>query len=209
MQIKNICKSIKSQKVLKFLLLVDTTRAGAGRVGVEVQAAASKPRVTISEEHTALYKATFVPTQAGPHDIHVTFNEMNVSGSPFLCQVIDLAGIDVAWNELAKVPIYERATLDLSINQALADNFNITLTDPYDVYLPVSVKRQGHGVLQIEFEPQNVGRHGLAIRYGDKHVQGSPHIFLVYDSMRAVIRDVTTPAQVERPVNFVGKQCYV
>ena len=184
---------------------VDKSRAGKGPIDVKVQSARSKPQVFISEVRSDVFRATFTPVETGSHDVHVLFNKVNVLDSPFQCHIFDMDDIDINWDDLDDVPVFEQARLDIDANDVPVDEFDVTLKDPYNLDLPVRLTNHSHGRFSLEFEPQNVGRHLLTIAHDDKQVPGSPHEFNVYDATRAVIREVSSPALLHRPATFMGK----
>ncbi|KAH9369761.1 hypothetical protein HPB48_007728 [Haemaphysalis longicornis] len=61
----------------------DASRAGWGRVQLEVQVDGHNVPVSIDERGDGLYVASFLPTREGPHRIFATFNDVPVQGSPF------------------------------------------------------------------------------------------------------------------------------
>lgn len=66
---------------------VDAAGAGEGTLELVVQTATSTVKAEVVACARGLYDVTFVPQSNEPHFVNITFNDQNVSGSPFRIEV--------------------------------------------------------------------------------------------------------------------------
>ena len=67
---------------------VDASQAGEGTLELVVTTARASVRAEVQARSRGLYDVTFVPTEATPHFVNITFNEQDIKHSPFEVNVV-------------------------------------------------------------------------------------------------------------------------
>ena len=158
----------------------------------------------LHEHKPRVYRATFTPAQPGPHDVHVTYNDVTVPASPFPCHVFDIGDVTIDWGAASDVSVGELLWVEAGVGQMPAGEFEAALTDPRGSSLPVNLEKRG-GVLCLTAQPRDVGPHSVTLSYSDVQVPGSPHNVNVYDSSLARLGDVSAPTHIDQEVTFRGE----
>uniref|UniRef100_T1J4U2 Calponin-homology (CH) domain-containing protein n=1 Tax=Strigamia maritima TaxID=126957 RepID=T1J4U2_STRMM len=68
---------------------IDASHAGEGTLELVVTTRKTSVRAEVTSRSRGLYDVTFVPHEPTPHYVNVSFNEEEIPGSPYLCEVVE------------------------------------------------------------------------------------------------------------------------
>lgn len=74
---------------------VDASQAGEGTLELVVTTTKSSVKADVRARSRGLYDVTFIPQEAVPHFVNITFNDEDVPGSPFKCDIFETEGTEV------------------------------------------------------------------------------------------------------------------
>ncbi|XP_049948482.1 filamin-A [Schistocerca serialis cubense] len=156
---------------------VDASEAGEGTLELVV----STDKTTVKAEVVAcsrgLYDVTFVPHEPIPHFVNISFNEEDVPGSPFQCDVLELGAREVRQmkhKESRMVTLRGEGLKDVVAGstayfdvdpKGLDGHIDIEIIGPSGTTVPCYVKRLPSGQWRAEYRPQHVGLHTIAVRH--------------------------------------------
>ena len=135
----------------------------------------------------------FTPAEAGRHEVTVKFNSYEVPGSPFYCNVVDVARLTLLTkreNGCYLFAAHRTASLELSATEANHADINMKLTAPSRLHLPLTRAITAQNTLKLSFKPAEIGTHALEIDYAGVAIAGSPFEVKVYDSSRINVSEV-------------------
>ncbi|GBN41390.1 Filamin-B, partial [Araneus ventricosus] len=69
--------------------VIDASLSGWGEMKAELLHNSTSVPLSIDEQGNGVYKVTFLPTSSGKYHLNVTFNSINVKGSPFSFRVVE------------------------------------------------------------------------------------------------------------------------
>ncbi|CAL1298214.1 unnamed protein product, partial [Larinioides sclopetarius] len=69
--------------------VIDASLSGWGEMKAELLHNATSVPLSVDEQGSGVYRLTFLPTSAGKYHLNVTFNSINVKGSPFSFRVVE------------------------------------------------------------------------------------------------------------------------
>lgn len=144
---------------------VDASQAGTGQLEIAVEN--GRIPCNFSNQGNLRFIPCFTPREPGKHEVSVRFNNHDVPGSPFICNVIDLNRITLAnFNQnTASYPIYKTNSLELNSNDLSSNNINIKLTAPSGTQLPVSRSITPYNTLKISFQAHEIGLHAFRFSF--------------------------------------------
>jgi filamin len=184
---------------------VDASRAGEGQLEISINDGDVPNAVQVLGGGKCL--VTYTPEEAITHEIEVTFNDEQVSGSPFLCRVND-GGSDIVGSHASygSGTGTSKVTLDLEhlglIPVAVPSQFTIRVAGGDDAELAVSVQGPTEDIpvkvtgnvksgFTAEFLPSEVGIHMILVEYNGMAVGGTPFYSKAYDSENVMVSDIT------------------
>lgn len=186
---------------------VDASKAGEGHVIAHVRGRSSQLAVTKSGSAQTGYLFNFLPTETGPHQIIITFNDVEIPGSPFTCNIIDSKNFQVHWDSVRLKPVNEPVVVELLTDgSANESEIECTVTDPYDnaVVVKHSSKQKVH---YFQFVASDVGPHLVNLTYSGESVPGSPYTVNIYDAKRVRVIDATPCGNIGEEVGFTVDTC--
>ncbi|XP_071442492.1 filamin-C isoform X2 [Hetaerina americana] len=196
-------------------LVVSEGSEGGG--GEEVEG--GKGGATVKAEVVAcssrgLYDVTFVPHHPLPHYVAVSFNEEDVPGSPFKCEVQDLGPKELRQQQQRRgaaatgagsqatmvhgegprvVSVGTPAFFDLRTPAGLQSNVDIEVLGPDGSRIPCLTSRRedagggGEVVLRTEYTPCLVGPHYISVHGGREGVDSRPFMVEAFDPTKAKV----------------------
>lgn len=176
---------------IEYFSLVDASQAGTGQLEIAVEN--GRIPCNFSNQGNLRFVPSFTPRETGKHEITVKFNSIEVPGSPFVCNVIDVnrvALLNYDQNSTIMFPIYKTSTLELNSSDLSSSNINIKLTSPSGQSVPVNRSITQQSTVKISFQPNEIGTHRLNIDYSGVPIAGSPFEVKIYDSTRIVVSDI-------------------
>ncbi len=73
---------------------VDASQAGEGTLELVVTTTKSSVKADVRARSRGLYDVTFIPQEAVPHFVNITFNDEDVPGSPFKCDIFVMQEVE-------------------------------------------------------------------------------------------------------------------
>ncbi|GLH04456.1 Uncharacterized protein GBIM_10161 [Gryllus bimaculatus] len=173
---------------------VDASEAGEGTLELVV----STERTTVKAEVVAcargLYDVTFVPHESTPHFVNISFNEEDVPGSPFQCEVVEISGrrphpreprvVSVRGDGLKDVAVGTTAIMDID-PRGLEGRLDMEVTGPMGTRVPCAMRRLPSGLWRAEYRPVSVGPHSVAVLQDGQPVSKTPYTVHIFDPRQA------------------------
>lgn len=143
------------------------------------------------------YIVIYTPTQAGVHNVNVSFDGKNVDKSPYKVPVTN--GIDPK-KTLVTGPGVEKAYQDMPAYFMIKPrdkkgnpikvggaNFKVSIKDPMAKQLTglIMVDDMGNGDYQVCYQPKQIGNHLVEVKYNGKKVTATPINVFVHDASKA------------------------
>ncbi|KAG8237582.1 hypothetical protein J437_LFUL003306, partial [Ladona fulva] len=196
---------------------VDASEAGEGTLELVVSEGESGSMegggATVKAEVVAcssrgLYDVTFVPHHPVPHFVAVSFNEEDVPGSPFKCEIQDLGPKELKQRKVANgtgaggtvqgdgpriVCVGIPAFFDLRTSVAMQNNVDVEVLGPDGSRVPcLSNRREDAGggnevVLRTEYTPRLVGPHYISVHAGKDGMESRPFVVDAFDPSKAKV----------------------
>nr|CAD7463461.1 unnamed protein product [Timema tahoe] len=178
---------------------VDASEAGEGTLELVV----STDQATVKAEVVAcargLYDVTFVPHTLTPHYVNITFNEEDVPGSPFLCEVMELGPqrhrgaplppLNVLGNTIKDVAVGDVAHFDIDMCGSQG-HVHVDVVAPDGTMVPCIIKKSGGGLCRAEYRPQTVGPHSITVFLNQQPVTKQPYTCHVFDPKQVKVIDM-------------------
>jgi len=180
---------------------VDATMAGEGTLSADVRGQITKPLAEVTSRSNGLYTVSFLPREAAPHSITLTFNGIKVPGSPFPCSFIDANNLHVRWETVRLRPVNQPVFVDLDAKGSADADFKCTVKDPFGGDVSTMVGKQAQSC-RAEFVPKEVGPYTISLLYGGVLVPGSPYTCNIFDSNKVQVSDTSSPGHVGREMSF-------
>lgn len=138
---------------------VDAAQAGEGTLELVVSTQHTTVKAEVVACARGLYDVTFVPQSSEEHFVNITFNDMPVVGSPFMCPVTEATQY---------IQTGSIAMIDLP-----SESHHLEITDPNGQNLTYSVKN-----LKAEFPASQIGTYRIHILRGNEIIATrTTHVF--------------------------------
>ncbi|XP_046654649.1 filamin-C-like isoform X2 [Daphnia pulicaria] len=200
-----ICQSIT--------FTVDASQAGEGTLELVVTTTKSSVKADVRARSRGLYDVTFIPQEAVPHFVNITFNDEDVPGSPFKCEISDdgeTVGMAIRAPQetkqatangdgLKEVALGAPAFFEIDTN-GMDGLVDVKIVGPGGNIISSQITRMKNGFYRVEYEPEVVGTYRVEISHQSKPI--TEHPFYV---------EVTDPASVrisEVHEAYAGKESY-
>lgn len=178
---------------------VDASEAGEGTLELVV----STDKTTVKAEVVAcsrgLYDVTFVPHEPVPHFVNISFNEEDVPGSPFKCEVLELGVkemrhmhrkesrmVTVRGEGLKDVVVGSTAYFDVD-PKGMDGRIDMEVMGPHGSHVPCYVKKLASGLYRAEYRPQQVGLHSITVFHQEQPISKQPFAVEVFDPRQVKI----------------------
>lgn len=176
-------------QVVKFE--VDASQAGTGQLEIAVEN--GRIPCNFSNQGNLRFVPSFTPREPGKHEITIKFNNHDVPGSPFTCQVVDLnriALVNHEQNTQMLFSIFKTNSIEINTSEINANSVQAKLTSPSSLQLPVSRSVTPYNTLKLVFQSSEIGTHYLDADYMGVPLVGSPFEIKIYDSSRILVSDI-------------------
>ena len=197
---------------------VDASQAGEGTLELVVMTAKASVRAEVTARSRGLYDVTFTPLEAIPHFVNITFNEEDVPGSPFKCDVRELDAremkhlkrsesklVSLTGDGLKEAVVGSPATFDLDPKSWDASDLDVIVTGPDESRVPCRILRLRSGLLRAEYRPQVVGLHRVEVEHKGKPASKQPFLVEVAEPSKVVITELEgKKAVVGKDFSFKG-----
>ncbi|KAM7537033.1 hypothetical protein Aperf_G00000060482 [Anoplocephala perfoliata] len=154
-------------------------------------------RPTLLDNGDGTVTAQFQPTEAGLHELEITFNGTPIEGSPFRFYVEPVgSGRVTAYGPgLSHGRVGEPAEFTLVTREAGAGGLSIAVEGPSKAEIVCRYNK--NGTCSASYLPLAPGEYTISIKFMDQHIQGSPFIANVTeDPMRMTQVMVGTTSEV-------------
>ena len=181
---------------------VDASQAGEGTLELVVTTGKSSVRAEVAARSRGLYEVTFVPQEAIPHFVNITFNDEGIPSNPFQCRVIakktsiqrspkksETSTIVARGDGLKQAVLNSKTVFDIDTMGSDTSPV-IRITDPYSFNVSSYLTETRPGLYRAEFTPTKLGTHNIAITVGDRPIPDSPFKTEVFDPASVKVTDI-------------------
>ncbi|XP_069676636.1 filamin-A isoform X2 [Periplaneta americana] len=178
---------------------VDASEAGEGTLELVVSTDKSTVKAEVVACSRGLYDVTFVPHEPVPHFVNISFNEEDVPGSPFKCEVLELGVkemrqmhrkesrmVTVRGEGLKDVVVGSTAYFDVD-PKGMEGRIDMEVVGPDGSHVPCYVKKLGSGLYRAEYRPQQVGIHSITVFHQEQPISKQPFTVEVFDPRQVKI----------------------
>ncbi|XP_059081072.1 uncharacterized protein LOC131878933 [Tigriopus californicus] len=178
---------------------VDASKSGEGQLEISINDGDVPNAVQVLGGGKCL--VTYTPEQPITHEIEVTFNGEQVTGSPFLCRVTDgdnysaggssgdFSKVEVGLDHLNHIPIKTTSSFTIKVAGGDDAELAVSVQGPSDD-IPVKVTGNVKNGFTAEFVPKEVGPHTILVEYNGMAVGGTPFFSKAYSSDHVAVSDI-------------------
>ncbi|KAM4612801.1 filamin B a [Polymixia lowei] len=159
-----------------------TAGAGVGDVTAMIrdpQGRQNSVEVMMEDRGDSVYRCTYKPTQAGPHNVTVCFGGVGVPKSPFSVDV-GPACVPGACRATGRglqptgVRVRQVADFKVDTRPAGSGELKVLVKGPKGLEEPVKQTASQDGVYSYEYNPNNPGKYTVSITWGGQNIPKSP-----------------------------------
>ncbi|XP_035708450.1 filamin-A isoform X3 [Folsomia candida] len=122
-----------------------------------------------------VYSIRYVPKENGIHNIHVKFNGVHITGSPFRVKVgkddADPAAVNAHGKGLMDVKTGQKTDFIVDTCNAGAGHLAVTIDGPSKVSMDCTEVEEGY---KVRYTPLVPGDYYISVKYNGYHIVGSP-----------------------------------
>ncbi|XP_066943284.1 filamin-A isoform X1 [Macrobrachium rosenbergii] len=179
---------------------VDASQAGEGTLELVVTTAKASVRAEVAARSRGLYDVTFTPHESIPHFVNITFNEEEVLGSPFKCDVRELEPREVRHLQrkesqmvtakgdgLKQVVTGNTASFTVD-TKGLDGELDIRVTGPDGGQIPARLVKLRSGLHRAEYRADQVGSYSVAVLHQGAPISGTPYTVEAADPRRVKLQ---------------------
>ncbi|XP_025833644.1 filamin-A isoform X1 [Agrilus planipennis] len=148
-----------------------------GKVSAEVKMPSGKvDKPVIEDNHDGTVSVKYDPREEGLHELSVKFNGEHVQGSPFKFHVDSISsGYVTAYGSgLTHGVSGEPSNFTISTKGAGAGGLSMAVEGPSKA--EISCHDNKDGTVSVSYLPTAPGEYKISVRFGDKHIKGSPFV---------------------------------
>ena len=184
---------------------VDASQAGEGTLELVVTTGKSSVRAEVAARSRGQYEVTFVPQEAIPHYVNITFNDEGINHNPFQVNISPSAEADslqtrspkkddirasVARGDgLKQAVLNSKAVFDIDTMGADSPPV-VVITDPYSGKVNSYMTETRPGLYRVEYRPTKLGTHNIAVAINNKNTPSSPYKCEVFDPKSVKVTDI-------------------
>uniref|UniRef100_A0A8K9XWD4 Calponin-homology (CH) domain-containing protein n=1 Tax=Oncorhynchus mykiss TaxID=8022 RepID=A0A8K9XWD4_ONCMY len=199
---------------------VNSEGAGVqGKVWANVTGPSGKPVTSLKPETS---QVKFIPWEAGPYQVELTFDGAPIPGSPFNTTAYpptDATKVNTTSNCLERAKVGETGEFVVDCTNAGPAELTIEIISDSGTEAEVHIQDNGDGTYTITYIPRYPGSYTLTIRYGGQDVPNFPASLTVEAAVntsgvrvfgpgvegKGVFREATTDFTVDaRPLTQMG-----
>ncbi|XP_043250798.1 filamin-A isoform X3 [Colletes gigas] len=121
------------------------------------------------------YSVRFMARENGVHNIHIKFNGVHISGSPYRVKVgkvdADPAALHAYGNGLKEIKTGQKTDFIIDTCNAGSGALNVTVDGPSKVAMDCTEVEEGY---KVRYTPLVPGDYYISIKYNGYHIVGSP-----------------------------------
>ena len=174
---------------------VDASQAGEGTLELVVTTARASVRAEVQARSRGLYDVTFVPSEATPHFVNITFNEQDIKHSPFEINVVadatergtrhekrnaKFADLVLRGDGLVKASVGRDAVFTVNAKNVV-EKIGVRIYDPSGRVVPHRESEVQSAINRIIYCPQKVGPYTINILDAESNTAGEPIVVDVFD----------------------------
>ncbi|XP_025994671.1 filamin-A isoform X3 [Solenopsis invicta] len=122
------------------------------------------------------YSVRFMPTDNGIHQIHIKFNGVHITGSPYRVKVgkvdADPAALHAYGNGLKEIKTGQKTDFIIDTCNAGHGALGVTVDGPSKVAMDCTEVEEGY---KVRYTPLVPGDYYISIKYNGYHIVGSPY----------------------------------
>lgn len=117
-----------------------------------------------------------MPTENGIHQIHIKFNGVHITGSPYRVKVgkvdADPAALHAYGNGLKEIKTGQKTDFIIDTCNAGSGALGVTVDGPSKVAMDCTEVEEGY---KVRYTPLVPGDYYISIKYNGYHIVGSPY----------------------------------
>ncbi|KAL0108257.1 hypothetical protein PUN28_015064 [Cardiocondyla obscurior] len=122
------------------------------------------------------YSVRFMPTDNGIHQIHIKFNGVHITGSPYRVKVgkvdADPAALHAYGNGLKEIKTGQKTDFIIDTCNAGSGALGVTVDGPSKVAMDCTEVEEGY---KVRYTPLVPGDYYISVKYNGYHIVGSPY----------------------------------
>lgn len=201
---------------------VDASAAGEGTLELVVTTGKQSLRAEVTARSRGLYDVTFIPQEATTHFVNITFNDVDVPGSPFECAIEEsystingVSGLELeSISDSSMVQqgivisgleaVIAGTTAFIDLEKRGPENPDVSVIGPDGTNtIRVRTRALQSGYMRAEFTPDRVGIYEIAVSEGSKALLlQQPLKARVFDPLLVRIREKTETAVLSQDYSF-------
>ncbi|XP_063981261.1 filamin-A isoform X2 [Diachasmimorpha longicaudata] len=155
---------------------VPKTKGDDGKVSCSItNPSGGKTEKTITPQNDGTYRVSYTPFEEGPHTIDILYDNVPVPGSPFSVNVKRICDPTKckAYGPGLKKGIVDKVN-KFTVETSDAGNGGLGLAIEGPSEARMTCKDNYDGSCSVEYVPTEPGDYDVAIKFGEKHIPGSP-----------------------------------
>ncbi|KAI3381290.1 hypothetical protein SNEBB_005484 [Seison nebaliae] len=93
---------------------IDASEAGDGNLEISINCVGTNIPNQVRQVGSASYEVTYVPTTIAEHRCNIKFNDVTITGSPFITQIFDPCNVTLTGRKIEIVPVNQPTQFTLS-----------------------------------------------------------------------------------------------
>lgn len=170
---------------------VDASKGGVGKLVVKIKSpSGTEIDAKIAEERSAVYKVSYIPIEAGANSIIVQWEGLEISGSPFTCNVVDPGSVSFTGPEISEGRLGKVGKLVVMVAKGVPDVTDLSVTVDHvesGKSEPVSVSRKGSNEAECSYTPSIAGKDRVIVKVSSQEIPGSPFGLSVVDPSKCSV----------------------
>ncbi|GAU89920.1 hypothetical protein RvY_02412-2 [Ramazzottius varieornatus] len=161
---------------------VDASQAGEGKLDISVTSGGAIVHAEITQiSRGGKYEVSFIPRDVNPHFVDIQFNDTQVDGAPFRCEIIDGSRSLAEGDGLKRACVGETAWFEIDPRGPPIAEAEVSISSPSGTRVSTTGRKTSRGTFRFEYVPTEVGPHKIACKYAETALNGSPFTCQVYD----------------------------
>ncbi|CAH1244913.1 FLNA [Branchiostoma lanceolatum] len=183
---------------------VNTEGAGEGdlKCHVTTEGGTSHVKSTVRKIAAERYAVTFRPESVGEHDVRVTYNGVDIPGTPFACNILNPDRVSVTGDGRKRVQLNSPYRFFVHTQGGGKGTVQCAVTGPGHVPVPCKLEDKHGGDFIGEFVPDAIGEYQIKVLFEGNEVSGSPFGITAYDVERINVRSTTYQAKLGQPARM-------
>ncbi|KAG8281178.1 hypothetical protein J6590_063971 [Homalodisca vitripennis] len=174
---------------------VDAMEAGEGTLELVISTQQSTVKAEVVACSRGLYDVTFVPHQLAPHFVNITFNEEDVPGSPYRCEVMQLpskkATATARGEGLNQVVLGTAAYFEINPHSSDHGTLDAQVIGPDGSRVPCNIEKLETGLYRAKYRPTIVGTHSVTVTQRKQPITKQPFTVQVFDPLQVKLTELS------------------